>query len=116
MADQRARQHKSLSRQLRAFLFLLAKERQSRLAQIAYQLAIVFIGEKLHDALRDSRPDFVHFLKFLRVRVHDRVQRSEVFCQKLGCALAHEPYSEAVDHALEWKLLRRLDLREHVFR
>ena len=105
MAFERARQHKSLSGQLRALLFFLPGEGQAGFAQIGDQFAIVFIAEKFHDTLRNSWSYFVHFLKFLGARVHDCVQASEVFGQELRRAFADEPYPEAVNHALERQLL-----------
>src|SRR5258708_2056089 len=100
-----ARQHKSFARQLGALLFFLPGERQSCLAQIAYQFAIVIIGEEFNDAFRDSWAHFVDFLKLLGARVHDSVEASEVFRQELRGALAYEPYPEAVNHSLERQLL-----------
>src|SRR5258708_24040052 len=68
--------------ELCALFYFLTGEGQSRLAQIADQFAIVFIGKKLHDTLRDPWAHFVYFLKFLGTRVHDRVQAAEVLDRK----------------------------------
>src|SRR5579862_2429560 len=105
MPLERACEHKSLPRQLRAFFFLLSRERKSRLAQIADQLAIVFVTEELDDALRDPWADFVYFFEFLGTCIHDRVQRTEVFRQELRRALAHHPNPQSVDDALQRQLL-----------
>ena len=76
----------------------------------------MFVGEKFHDALRDPRPDFVDFFKFLRAGFHDRVQRAEMLRQKLCGALANKPCPQTVNDALKRKPLGGFDLRQHVFR
>src|SRR5438067_641501 len=115
MPLQSSRKHERLSRQLRAFFLFLARKRQTSLAQIVNEFAIVRIAEELNDALGDSRPDFVYFLEFFGRCLHDRIERTEMFCQKLRGTFAHEPDAESEDDTLQRQRSRLRNLTEYIF-